>query len=275
MDNAFPEVIDFTQECESIAHLLEGRSEADFAAATLFKGWTVNDILGHLHLWNIAADQTVHDPESFGKFITSAMTHLGSGGTHQSLQAAHLGQLSGRELFERWQSFAAKMAKRYNAADPDARVKWAGPDMSIRSCIIARQMEHWAHAQAIFDVFGAVRENGKRLKNIAHIGVTTYSWSFRVNGLTPPAPKPYVRLTAPGGEIWEWNSPQTDNRIEGAAEAFAQVVTQCRNIADTQLTCTGDTATHWMKIAQCFAGGPETPPAAGTRRIMTNKITDA
>jgi uncharacterized protein (TIGR03084 family) len=270
MNNSFPEVNDFAQECASIAGLLQGRSDADFATATLFKGWTVNDILGHLHLWNIAADQTVHDPDRFQAFISAAMSHLGGGGTHQILQAKHLGTLEGRALFARWQSYAADMAERYRGADPEARVAWAGPDMSTRSCIIARQMEHWAHAQAIFDVFGQVRSNGKRLKNIAHIGVTTYSWSFRINGLSPPAPKPYVRLTAPGGEIWEWNSLQEGNRIDGTAEDFAQVVTQCRNIADTQLTCTGDTATQWMKIAQCFAGGPETPPAAGARRISAD-----
>lgn len=62
------------------------------------------------------------------------------------------------------------------------------------------------------------------------------------------------------------DTPQTDNKVEGTAEHFCQVVTQCRNIADTQLTCTGDTAKQWMKIAQCFAGGAETPPAKGTRR---------
>ena len=161
------------------------------------------------------------------------------------------------------------MAARFETADPEQRVKWFGPDMSARSCIIARQMEHWAHAQAIFDRLGRVRENADRLKNVAHIGVTTYSWSFKVNGLEPPKPKPYVRLTGPSGAIWEWNDPQSDNRIEGPAEDFCQVVTQCRNIGDgdVALRCVGDTATYWMQFAQCFAGPPETPPSVGTRKI--------
>ena len=127
-------------------------------------------------------------------------------------------------------------------------------------------MEHWSHAQAIFDVLGLDRQNGDRLKNVVHIGVTTYSWSFRVRGLEPILPKPYIRLTAPSGVIWEWNNPQDDNKVEGRAEGFAQVVTQCRNIADTSLVTTGEAAKKWMQIAQCFAGGAETPPPKGYRR---------
>ena len=35
---------------------------------------------------------------------------------------------------------------------------------------------------------------------------------------------------------------------------------------DTALRVGGETARHWMGIAQCFAGPPENPPAPGTRR---------
>jgi len=161
---------------------------------------------------------------------------------------------TGTKLYAAWRETFAKTADNYVSANPDKRVKWGGPDMSTRSCIIARQMETWAHAQAIFDVLGQTRIDADRLKNVAHIGVTTYSWSFKVNGL----------------EIWEWNEPpnekdKQDNKLEGRATEFSQVVTQCRNIGDTSLKMTGEAATKWMNIAQCFAGGAETPPPAGSR----------
>jgi len=157
------------------------------------------------------------------------------------------------------------MSKRFQSADPNQRIKWVGPDMSVESCLIARQMEHWAHAQAIFDILGVARKNYDRLKNVAHIGVTTFSYSFRIRGKTPPTPKPFVKLIAPSGAIWTWNENQADNRIEGSAEAFCQVVTQCRNVADTDLNMIGPIATEWMMFAQCFAGGAQKPPAKGTR----------
>ena len=84
----------------------------------------------------------------------------------------------------------------------------------------------------------------------------------------PPAPKPFVQLTAPSGGIWEWNGRQEDNVVRGSAVEFSQVVTQTRNIDDTNLEAVGDTARQWMEIAQCFAGGPETPPAKGTRGVV-------
>jgi hypothetical protein len=43
------------------------------------------------------------------------------------------------------------------------------------------------------------------------------------------------------------------------------VVTQVRNVSDTALEVTGEVATRWMSIAQCFAGGPVDPPKPGQR----------
>jgi uncharacterized protein (TIGR03084 family) len=74
-----------------------------------------------------------------------------------------------------------------------------------------------------------------------------------------------VRLLAPSGACWEWNAPSDTNRVEGDAVEFCQVVTQVRNIADTRLRVTGESARRWMSIAQCFAGAPADPPAPGTR----------
>lgn len=259
------EAEDFKQECNSIAAVLCQKEDADFARETLFKHWTINDIIGHLHLWNLAADMTLKAPETFTDFITQTMEALRRGVSHQQLQKQHLGELTGQELFKAWHTYYPQIAAHFDTADPETRVQWAGPDMSTRACIIARQMEHWAHAQAIFDLFGITRKNTARLKNVAHIGVTTYSWSFKVHNMKPLLPKPYVRLTAPSGAIWEWNDPQDNNRVEGQAEDFCQIVTQCRHVSDTRIITKGKAASIWMQIAQCFAGSAETPPAPGSR----------
>lgn len=261
---------DFQDECDAINALLSDLSPADFDRATAFKGWTIGEIIEHLHLFNIAADDALQGDAVFAEFCAKIVPDMAKG--HRTLQRRWFGDTPASDTYEAWAKFYPEMASRFKVADPEARTKWFGPDMSVRSCIIARQMEHWAHAQAIYDVLGVERVNGDRLKNVAHIGVTTYSWSFKVNSLPPPKPKPYIRLTAPSGAVWEWNDPQADNRLEGPAEDFCQLVTQCRNIgdADIALTLTGGTAAQWMKIAQCFAGPPETPPVVGTRVRVTS-----
>ena len=147
----------------------------------------------------------------------------------------------------------------------DTRLKWAGPDMGVRMFTTARQMETWAHGQAIYDLLGRTRTATDRLRNIAEIGVRTYGWTFANRQCAVPGPVPYVRLTAPSGAIWQWNDPTPDNAVEGDALAFCQVVAQTRNIANTNLRVTGEPARIWMSLAQCFAGAPSDPPPAGTR----------
>ncbi|MEL6687319.1 MAG: TIGR03084 family metal-binding protein [Pseudomonadota bacterium] len=258
--------LDFQEECHAIKALLSDLSPSDFDQATRFKDWTIGQIVEHLHLFNIAADEALVGETAFMAFCQKILPNMAKG--HKVLQRDWFGDTPASETYAAWKDFYPAMSDRFHAADPEARLKWFGPDMSARSSIIARQMEHWAHAQAIYDVLGVDRVNTDRLKNVAHIGVTTYSWSFKVNSLEPPKPKPFVSLTAPSGAIWTWNDPQDDNRIDGPAEDFCQVVTQCRNIgdADISLQMTGETAQHWMQIAQCFAGPPETPPTVGTRK---------
>ncbi len=50
------QAIDFRDESEALYRLLEPLSDEDFTRSTLFKDWTLNDVIGHLHLWNWAAD---------------------------------------------------------------------------------------------------------------------------------------------------------------------------------------------------------------------------
>jgi uncharacterized protein (TIGR03084 family) len=169
-------------------------------------------------------------------------------------------------LLKRWREFYQEMTDRFVVADPKQRVKWVGPDMSVRSSITARLMETWAHGQAVYDLLGHVRNEADRIQNIAVLGVNTFGWTFTNRGVAVPTDPPYIRLTAPSGAIWEWNPPaQQENCIEGKAVEFCQVVTQVRNLADTTLQVSGETATSWMSIAQCFAGPPENPPASGKR----------
>jgi uncharacterized protein (TIGR03084 family) len=260
----FPQVIDFRDESEALYQLMRPLDAEAFGTVTQFKRWTFNDVLGHLHLWNHAADLSLADEASFQAFIAEVFQFVASGSL-RSFESQWLGGLCGRQLLEQWHGFVLEMSERFGAADPQSRVKWAGPDMSVRSSITARLMETWAHGLAIYDTLGVERVDTDRIRNIAVLGVNTFGWAFNNRRLEVPPRMPYVRLTAPSGEIWEWGEPSEMERVAGSGTEFCQVVTQTRNVQDTALTVSGDTAVEWMSIAQCFAGPPERPPAAGTR----------
>ena len=259
------QAIDFRDESERLYELLKDRSDADFARPTLFKNWTPNDVIGHLHIWNRAADLSLVDEPAFVKFLEEIQVALRRGLTHPQLGDEWLKGVGNRELLETWREYYLQMAGHWVEADPKKRLKWAGPDMSARSSITARLMETWSHGQAVYDLFGVERRDADRIKNVARIGTNTYGWTFVNRGLEPPADVPSVCLQLPSGEIWEQNEPNEENCIAGLATEFCQVVTQTRNIADTSLKVIGETATRWMSIAQCFAGPPEDPPPPGSR----------
>jgi uncharacterized protein (TIGR03084 family) len=260
------QAIDFREESEALFALIDPLAERDWERKTQFKEWTINDVIAHLHFGNYLADLSLQDSAAFTDFIRRWMTESKHKVSHMAATHAWLDGTKNRVLLKRWQEFYREMSDRFVGADPKQRVKWVGPDMSVRSSITARLMETWAHGQAVYDLLGQVRDDADRIQNIAVLGVNTFGWTFTNRGVVVPTDPPYLRLTAPSGAIWEWNLPiQQENRIEGKAVEFCQVVTQVRNIADTTLQVSGKTATSWMAIAQCFAGPPENPPAPSTR----------
>ncbi len=269
---------DFTDECKALADVINSSRGNPFATPTLFKDWTVFDVLIHLHMWNVAAGLSLQEGSAFSTFFAGIASDMMAGKSHRDMGRDWAAENYGGDdakLFAAWTAYYPKLAQSYQRLDPDTRLQWAGPTMSARDSLIARQMETWAHGQAVFDVLGQERQDTDRLKNIAHLGVKTYSWAFKVRQMEVPKPKPFVCLTAPSsakwagetcaGALWEWNDRQDDNYIKGSATEFCQVVTQTRNIADTCLDVVGSAATLWMSNAQCFAGGAETPPAKGLR----------
>ncbi|MSO99675.1 MAG: TIGR03084 family protein [Acetobacteraceae bacterium] len=263
-----PQAADFRAEADDLRELLATLTDADWDRSTLFKQWTINDIVQHLHDGDLMASASVAGADPFAAYRAERQAMVDSGLTRVEATRRRMGDLTGRRLLSRWYRAMADLCDRLSVMPPDARLKWAGPDMGVRMFTTARQMETWAHGQAIFDLMGATREPADRLRNIAEIGVRTYGWTFANRQQAVPGPAPYVRLTAPSGDTWEWNDRTPENAVEGDALAFCQVVAQTRNVADTTLKVVGEPARIWMSLAQCFAGPPETPPAPGTRRAV-------
>ncbi|MCE8555965.1 TIGR03084 family protein [Ruegeria pomeroyi] len=253
---------DFLAECQALDAVLDGVRGADWDRPTQFKGWTLNDVLVHLHFWNRMADLSLTDPAAFQARAAETLAGIGRDGFRATENAMVTER--GADLRAAWAAQYTDMAERWATLDPKQRLQWVGPEMSARSSITARQMETWAHGQEVFDCLGATRTETDRIRNIVVLGVNTFGWSFKVHGRPQPEMMPRLELTAPSGALWDFGEPGA-NRIAGPAVEFAQVVAQTRNIADTSLVVEGPVATEWMAIAQCFAGGPETPPTKGAR----------
>jgi uncharacterized protein (TIGR03084 family) len=259
------QAVDFRAEADELRALLVTIGDTDWTRATLFKAWTVNDIVQHLHDSDLMAAASAAGPEPFTRRREEIQALRDSGLSRIQETRQRFNHLTGKNLLERWYAQAIDLSDMLSALPPSTRLTWYGPDMGVRMFATARQMETWAHGQAIYDLMGVVRGPTDRLRNIAEIGVRTYGWTFVNRDMPVPGPAPFVKLTGSSLSAWEWNDPAPDNSVEGSVLDFCQVVTQVRNVADTTLKVTGEPGRLWMSLAQCFAGPPENPPAPGTR----------
>ena len=260
-----PVSVDFCDEVDELHGFLGSLAAADWDRETGFMHWTTWDVVAHLHYFDLVSLVALEGEEAFASERELLFKAIGAGRTNKQLARERFADLDAQGLPARWYATAHDLAAALGAADPKRRLPWFGPDMGVPMFTTARYMETWAHAQEIYDLVGAQRAHSDRIKNVATIGVKTFGWTFLNRKLELPGPPPYVRLVAPSGAVWEWHEPSDDDCVRGDAVDFCHVVTQGRNIADTALEVRGDVATRWMAIAQCFAGGPADPPAAGTR----------
>ena len=99
------QAIDFREESDALYQLLEPVADEDYDRETLFKDWTINRVLGHLHMWNWAADVSLTDSDAFDKFIAELLEAMGAGDTLGDFEEKRLDGLKGKKLLAVWRDF--------------------------------------------------------------------------------------------------------------------------------------------------------------------------
>ncbi len=276
---------DLAAETRDLDGMLAPLADADWDLPTPAAGWAIRDQVSHLAYFDETATLAATDPDLFQREAQRLMAGPGAGFTEViARDHRHLAPSRLRAWFT---SVRSEYLRVFAGLDPSARLPWYGPPMSAASSVTARLMETWAHGQDVADALGCQREPTARLRHIAHLGVATMAFSFRLRGqmvpqvpvrvvLAPPATPGLDAPATPGLDApgsgdrpaappWTWGPPDAADRVEGDALDFCLLVTQRRNRADTGLCATGPVAGAWLDLAQAFAGppGPGRPPRAG------------
>jgi len=258
---------DLLDEYEALADLCATLSTEDWARRTDFYGWTPWDEVAHLCYFDQTALQSVTAPEAFIAGVKALGAAQAAGQEISAIARQTFGHLDGPALLQRWRACFTPLVDALAQQDPKARLNWYGPTMSAKSFATARLMETWAHGQDIWDVMRRPRSTSHRLRAVAHIGVSTFAWTFINRRLPVPAVQPCVELQAPDGSQWTWGQPSETDWLRGSAQDFCLLVTQRRHRDDTGLQWAGDAAEQWTRMAQCFAGAPADGPAPGVRGV--------
>ena len=257
---------DLDAEFGELRAMVDGLSDDDtrWDRPTPAVGWAVRDQISHLAYFDDAGRMAMVDPAAFALSVEDVLANTGD---PMELHLSRGRAMGGDELLSWWDGAHRDMVDAFAMGDPAARVPWFGPPMGTLSFISARLMETWAHGQDIADALGQTRQPTARLQHIAHLGVRARPFSYLVRGKEIPPGLIDVEVTAPGGGTWAWRIGESTNdgsvsSVTGTALDFCLVVTQRRNVADTELEVDGDLAADWISVAQAFAGppGPGRPP---------------
>ncbi len=249
---------DLADESAVLRALLVPLDEDGWRLPTPAAGWSILDQVTHLAHFDETAVQSALDPDAF----TAALAPPDP----DAVAAAYRGR-DGADVLAWFDAARARLIAAFRGLDAGLRVPWYGPPMSAASSLTARIMETWAHGQDVADTVGVRREPTARLRHVAHIGIAARTYSYAVNGRTPPDTPIRVELAAPDGDTWAWGPQGAVDRVTGPALDFCLAVTQRRHLADTALQVTGPVATEWMGFAQAYAG------VAGTGRAPRRVVS--
>lgn len=255
---------DLSWEQKTLDALVSGLTPERWAAVTFCDGWTVKDEICHLAYFDHTARLASTDADAFKRCVAEDFGSVDSMEKLAEISLARGRAMSIEALLTWWRDERGNLLGALSGMHPKDRLQWYGPPMSALSFASARIMETWAHGQDIYDALKMRRPVSPGLRHIAHLGVSTFGWSFSNRSLPVPRQAVRVELIAPAGGLWTWGDEAADEKVSGPAEDFCLVVTQRRHVDDTNLAVTGDSARRWMELAQCFAGPPDNGPPAGT-----------
>ena len=249
---------DLKMEQQELDAVVANLAEDQWKIMTPAEGWDIKEQIRHIAYFEDRARLCASKPEAFRQWLTEMLQDPDKMMAHVETTGK---DLTAAQTLDWWREERQALLNMLVKMDRKHRLPWYGPDMSAISFATARLMETWAHGQDIADALGIERKSTDRLRHIAHLGVSTFGWSFANRKMEVPDTPVRVELRGPSGDMWIWGPEDAKDMVKGPAEDFCLVVVQRRHVADTNLIITGETAQQWMSLAQAYAG----PPAEGRK----------
>lgn len=244
---------DLAMEQQELDAVVANLDETGWETMTPSEGWDIKEQIRHLAYFEDRAKLSASNPKAFKQWFEEMLQDPNKMVKHMETTGK---DLTAGETLKWWREERTALLEVLAKMDRKTRLPWYGPDLSAMSFATARLMETWAHGQDVVDALGIIRKPTERLRHIAHLGVSTFGWSFANRKMEVPDTPVRVELSGSSGDIWSWGPEDAEDVVKGPAEHFCLVVVQRRHVADTDLIINGETARQWMSIAQAYAGPP-------------------
>ncbi len=109
---------DFFDESKDLHELLNAEGVGCLSTATLFKNWTIEDVIGHLYLFNYGAVETLKGGDHFDNFWKPINDQVLEGKSLVEAQVPWLNGVTGKQLLDDWWQSVEDVFNAYKDADP-------------------------------------------------------------------------------------------------------------------------------------------------------------
>ncbi|KAA0919084.1 TIGR03084 family metal-binding protein [Dietzia sp. ANT_WB102] len=249
-----------------VDELVETAGADRWNTGTPAEGWDVAMQIAHLAWTDEVSLTAIRDAGAFQAVVEKAMEDPTG---FVDVGAAEIAATGREEVLARWRLARGELGDALKAADPGEKIPWFGPPMRPGSMAAARIMETWAHGFDVADGLGVSVSSDPAfvgaLPHVAKLGFKTRAFSYAMNGLEAPTSEIHVALTRDDGTVIEFGPADAQQRVTGPLLDFCLLVTQRIHRDDTALEAQGEDASHWLDIAQAFAGVAGDGREKGTR----------
>lgn len=245
-------VADLRAEQAALDALVSGRPPLEWLLATPAEGWDVRDSISHLASIDEVALECVEGRHE--AFFDRAARAPSPEAFNEELLAPGRA-MPPAQVLAWWRAARERLNEAFLARAPSDRVVWGAGPMAVRSFVVSRLMESWAHGLDCFAAMGVEPVDTPRLYHVCRLGYRALPYAFRFAGRAMPGPLEdlCVDVAGPGGERWIFGPEDAPSRIRGRAGEWARVAVQRMPASQaTSLKAEGTLAEEALEVARAF-----------------------
>ncbi len=233
--------------------LLAPLGRTEWAAPSPCDGWSVADVVLHLHQTDELALASLRG--DLHASIEELIRAGGPEGVDAAADASVAGSRGapGAEVGRAWRESAAALRSRLATADPGARVQWVVGRLTVRTLSATRLAECWIHTTDVAAGVGAQVVPGERLVHVARLAWRTIPYAFELAGQSLHGPVG-LDLVGPGGRAWRFgldDGPATV--VRGSGVDLCRVAGQRLDAAAADLSAEGADADAVLGLIRTYA----------------------
>ena len=210
---------------------------------TRYKSMTITDQVSYLAG---SEDLAFNAIKKKGSFFTD---YKGPSGQDKfaKVQIAKGKKMRPQDVIEWWRLSRAKMIEVLAKSSQSREVKWWKNSWDMKTFVMWKLSETWAHSLDIFDVTKKEYNDTARLEHISEFGWVQVPNISKINKIKNRDLR--IELIGPEYKVWNFGPENSENLIKGNASDWCRLISgRSESIKKLSLTTSGQFADRYIKF---------------------------